>query len=82
MNQLQRGEAAARVFAAVDLEPTIIDSEDAVALEGGMKTIEFNDVYFTYPNTTIKVLNGISFKVSEGEFLGVMGHTVQVKPPS
>ena len=25
-----------------------------------MKTIEFNDVYFTYPNTTIKVLNGIS----------------------
>ena len=40
-----------------------------------MKTIEFNDVYFTYPNTTIKVLNGISFKVSEGEFLGVMGHT-------
>ena len=27
--------------------------------------MEFNDVYFTYPNTTIKVLNGISFKVSE-----------------
>ena len=37
--------------------------------------VEFNDVYFTYPNTTIKVLNGISFKVNEGEFLGVMGHT-------
>ncbi|MGB1233706.1 MAG: ABC transporter ATP-binding protein [Poseidonia sp.] len=76
VNQLQRGEAAARrVFAAVDLEPTIVDSEDAVALEGGIKTVEFNDVYFTYPNTTIKVLNGISFKVNEGEFLGVMGHT-------
>ena len=76
VNQLQRGEAAARrVFAAVDLEPTIVDSDDAVALEGGIKTVEFKDVYFTYPNTTIKVLNGISFEVQEGEFLGVMGHT-------
>ncbi len=76
VNQLQRGEAAAqRVFAAIDLEPTIVDNEHAVALEGGIKTIEFKDVYFTYPNTSIKVLNGISFKVREGEFLGVMGHT-------
>ena len=63
------------VFAAVDLEPTIVDEDDAVTLEGGIKTVEFNDVYFTYPNTTIKVLDGISFKVNEGEFLGVMGHT-------
>ena len=37
--------------------------------------MEFNEVYFTYPNTSVKVLNGISFKVEEGEFLGVMGHT-------
>ena len=76
VNQLQRGEAAARrVFAAVDLEPTIVDEEGAVALEGGISSIEFNDVYFTYPNTTIKVLNGISFKVEDGDFLGIMGHT-------
>jgi ATP-binding cassette subfamily B protein len=76
VNQLQRGEAAARrVFAAVDLEPTIVDTEDAVPLEGGIQSVEFNDVYFTYPNTTIKVLNGISFKVTGGEFLGIMGHT-------
>ena len=76
VNQLQRGEAAARrVFAAVDLEPTIVDDEDAIALENGIQTVEFNEVYFTYPNTSVKVLNGISFKVEEGEFLGVMGHT-------
>ena len=76
VNQLQRGEAAARrVFAALDLEPTIVDNDDAVALEGSIHTVEFNEVYFTYPNTSVKVLNGISFKVSEGEFLGVMGHT-------
>tara|TARA_B100000575_G_scaffold233205_1_gene194571 strand:- start:855 stop:2708 length:1854 start_codon:yes stop_codon:yes gene_type:complete len=76
VNQLQRGEAAARrVFAAIDLKPTIVDNDDAVKLEGGIQTVEFKDVYFTYPNTTIEVLNGISFNVAEGEFLGIMGHT-------
>lgn len=76
VNQLQRGEAAARrVFAAVDLEPTIVDEPGAIPLEGGIQTIEFNDVFFTYPNTSIKVLNGISFKVEGGDFLGIMGHT-------
>ncbi|MFZ9048565.1 MAG: ABC transporter ATP-binding protein [Poseidonia sp.] len=76
VNQLQRGEAAARrVFAAVDLQPTIVDEPDAVPLEGGLQTIEFKDVFFTYPNTSIKVLNGISFKVEGGDFLGIMGHT-------
>ena len=52
-----------------------MDDEDAIALENGIQTVEFNEVYFTYPNTSVKVLNGISFKVEEGEFLGVMGHT-------
>ena len=76
VNQLQRGEAAAaRVFAAIDLEPTIVDAEDAVDLVGGITSIEFNNVHFTYPNTITKVLSGISFKVNGGEFLGVMGHT-------
>jgi ATP-binding cassette subfamily B protein len=76
VNQLQRGEAAARrVFAAVDLEPTIVDTADAVALEGGIHELEFKDVYFTYPGTNIKVLNGISFRVEGGDFLGIMGHT-------
>ncbi|RJU90616.1 MAG: ABC transporter ATP-binding protein [Candidatus Poseidoniales archaeon] len=76
INQLQRGEAAARrVFAAVDLEPTIVDDPKAVPLEGGIKSVAFKDVYFTYPNTTIKVLNGISFEVTGGDFLGIMGHT-------
>ncbi len=76
INQLQRGEAAARrVFAAIDLEPTITDAEDAVELEDGITSVEFQDVHFTYPNTTIKVLSGISFVANGGDFLGVMGHT-------
>jgi len=76
VNQLQRGEAAARrVFAAVDLEPTIVDEPGAVPLEGGIHSVEFRNVTFAYPSTTQPVLSRISFKVEAGDFLGVMGHT-------
>ena len=63
INQLQRGEAAARrVFAVVDLEPEIYDKEDAIELTDEISSVEFKDVYFTYPKTTVPVLSGISFK--------------------
>jgi len=76
VNQLQRGEAAARrVFSMVDLEPSIVDKEGATALDGPIESIEFSHVQFTYPGTDTPVLNDISFKVGHGGFLGVMGHT-------
>jgi len=76
VNQLQKGEASARrVFSLVDLEPTITDKPDATELEDAISSVEFDNVHFTYPGTTTKVLAGISFKVSAGQFLGVMGHT-------
>jgi len=76
VNQIQKGEAAARrVFATIDLEASIVDSEGAIKLEQPIQSIEFRDVYFTYPHTSVPVLSGISFKVSAGEFLGIMGHT-------
>ncbi|DAC10233.1 MAG TPA: ABC transporter ATP-binding protein, partial [Candidatus Poseidoniales archaeon] len=76
VNQLQRGEAAARrVFAAVDLEPTIVDEPGAEPLAGGIQSVEFRNVTFAYPGTSQPVLSRISFKVEAGAFLGVMGHT-------
>ena len=76
VNQLQRGEAAARrVFDMIDLEPTIIDKPDATELRGPIESIQFEDVHFTYPNTETPVLNGISFRVDAGGFIGIMGHT-------
>jgi len=76
VNQLQKGEASARrVFALVDLEPTITDKEDSKELDGPITSVEFVNVHFTYPGTSTKVLAGISFKANAGEFLGVMGHT-------
>ena len=76
LNQLQRGEAAARrVFAITDLEASIFDNPDSKELDEGINSIEFSNVFFTYPETETPVLNGISFKLNYGDFLGIMGHT-------
>mgnify|MGYP001346470101 FL=1 len=76
MNQLQRGEAAARrVFALIDLEPSITDSEEAENLDEPITSISFDGVTFAYPGTSVNVLNNVSFNVDSGGFLGIMGHT-------
>jgi ATP-binding cassette subfamily B protein len=76
LNQLQRGEAAAkRVFSLIDLEPSIADADDAVALDGRIDSIEFKGVTFTYPGTDTTVLNDVSFVQSGSGFTGIMGHT-------
>ena len=76
LNQLQKGEAASkRVFAIIDLEPSIFDREGAVPLEEPISSVTFDDVTFAYPTSEGNVLNGISFSASSGDFLGVMGHT-------
>ena len=76
LNQLQRGEAASkRVFALIDLEPSIFDKDDAIPLNDPITSIAFDNVSFAYPTSEVNVLNEISFSASAGEFLGVMGHT-------
>lgn len=38
-------------------------------------TIEFNNVYFTYNDTNIEALKGLSFKIEEGKTLAIIGKT-------
>src|SRR5690606_27119932 len=38
-------------------------------------SIEFRNVSFTYPDTGIKALDNVSFKVEKGGFLAIIGHT-------
>ncbi len=76
LNQLQKGEASSkRVFALIDLEPSIFDREGAVPLEGPIESLSFDNVSFAYPTSDTNALNGISLSASSGDFLGVMGHT-------
>ena len=76
LNQLQRGEAASRrVFAIINLEPSISDSEGSTDLSEPITTVSFDSVTFAYPGTSVNVLNDVSFRVESGGFLGIMGHT-------
>jgi ATP-binding cassette subfamily B protein len=76
INQLQRGEAAARrVFALIDLEPSIIDNQEAVQLNERIESVEFSGVSFAYPSTDVRVLNDVNFTINSGGFVGIMGHT-------
>ena len=76
LNQLQQGEAASRrVFAVIDLEPSIFDREDSIPLQDPIDSVSFQDVSFAYPSSSSNVLSGINLNASSGQFLGVMGHT-------
>ena len=76
LNQLQKGEAASRrVFAVIDLEPSIFDREDSIPLQDPIDSVSFQDVSFAYPSSSSNVLSGINLNASSGQFLGVMGHT-------
>lgn len=44
-----------------------------------IKAIEFKNVTFTYPDTGITALESLSFKVSAGEKLGIVGKTASGK---
>ena len=37
--------------------------------------IEFKNVHFTYPETNIKAVNNLNFKIKKGDVLGVIGKT-------
>lgn len=73
-NNLQSAIAGAeRIFAIMDEEPEISDSEDAVNLD--IKgNIELKDVWFGY-NPDKTVLKGISLKIKEGEKVAFVGTT-------
>lgn len=65
----------ARLFAVLDLEPAIADSDDARPLELSEGTVRFEDVSFAYDGDggARPVLNGISFELGRGRTLGIVG---------
>lgn len=65
--------SADRINEVLDVESSIKDREDADKI--GKFHVEFKDVYFKYNKDSEYVLKGISFKVSEGEKIGIIGPT-------
>lgn len=70
----QRAEASMqRVNEFLDMESEIINTNNEIYPISG--EIEFRNVSYTYPNTGIKAIDNLSFKVNSGKSLAIMGKT-------
>jgi len=74
-NMLQYAFASAeKIFSIMDIEPTVVDEDDAIELKEVRGEIEFRDVWFAYVEDEW-VLKGVSFKVEPGETVAFVGST-------
>jgi ABC-type multidrug transport system fused ATPase/permease subunit len=72
-NAIQASSAAGeRVFAVMD-EPKEKEGPDAFELAPLQRSIEFNDIVFTYPGANRSALNHLSLKVQAGDNVAIVG---------
>ncbi|MEJ6792971.1 MAG: ABC transporter ATP-binding protein, partial [Lacinutrix sp.] len=71
---IQRAEASQkRINEFLKIDAEIKNNAAKPSIIGG--NIEFKEVHFTYDDTNIKALQGVSFKVNSGETLAIIGKT-------
>jgi len=63
----------ARINEFLNEEVEIVNTNNDIFNFGGV--IEFVNVSYTYPNSNINAVNGLSFKITKGESLGIVGRT-------
>ena len=74
-DMLQQSFAGAeKIFAILDMEPQVVDEEDAVELDEIKGEIEFKDVWFAYKPGEW-VLKGVSFHVEPKQTVAFVGST-------
>ena len=74
-DMLQQSFAGAeKIFAILDMEPIVVDEEDAIELDEIKGEIEFKDVWFAYKPDEW-VLKGVSFKVEPKQTVAFVGST-------
>ena len=74
-DMLQQSFAGAeKIFSILDMEPQIVDEEDAIELEEIRGEIEFKDVWFAYKEGEW-VLKGVSFHVEPKQTVAFVGST-------
>ncbi len=63
-----------RLFEIADAAPDVVETEAPVSMTAIRGEVEFREVDFSYEKGR-KTLEGISFKVSAGHMLGIVGHS-------
>lgn len=66
--------AAERIFEIMDINPEIVNINEAVKMPQIKGNVEFKDVTFGYEDGTV-VLDNVSFKVKHGETVALVGPT-------
>lgn len=71
--------SAKRVNEVLNLQPTVLDSEDGYSLKNvsgeDVPAVVFDNVSFTYPGAKEEALTGLSFTVKKGQTVGIIGGT-------
>jgi len=79
VNNYQRARASSdRVYAVLEAEPGVREADEPVGLPAVAGRVEYDDVTFSYDPEdaeTPPVLRGVSFEVSPGDTVGVVGPT-------
>lgn len=72
-DQIQQvSTSAERVFEILDAHPEVADKEDAITLKEVRGEIEFDHVYFAYPDNE-PVIKDLTMTIHPGEMIGVVG---------
>lgn len=72
--QFQKGMTGIERFSEImDVMPGIKDKEGATELENPEGKIEFKNVTFGYPSSSVKVLKNFNLKVESGKSLAIVG---------
>jgi len=74
IQQYQEGMTGfARFVEVMNIEPDIVDSENAVELENVKGNIELRNVTFSYQDNTKTVLSGLNYTIKAGKTLALVG---------
>lgn len=63
-----------RLSEVINTKVSVLDNDESKSLNG-IDNIEFRNVSFRYPNQSGNILENISFSVSKGESIGIIGST-------
>jgi ATP-binding cassette subfamily B multidrug efflux pump len=69
------GASSLRVFEVLDASVEIRDAPDARPLPPVRGEVVFDDVHFRYPGSDREILKGVSFTVSPGQTVAILGAT-------
>ncbi len=72
--QIQKCRAATtNIFSLLDLQPTVVDAPDAMALTHCRGRVDFNDVSFRYESANARALDHFSLRVERGQTVALVG---------